>query len=124
MIGIELRQCEACIIAFVRSECIGIRLAGNLEGLAHRDAGDVSQLLGLREGVRDHEVIRPLLDLDKLNDLVELAFLMLLRLGVHVRRADSDERRAAVADFLALFVELLAEDSASSWMYHSDTDLR
>ena len=97
MIGIELRQCEACIIALVRSECIGIRLTGNLESLAHRDAGDVSQLLGLWEGVRDHEVIRPLLDLDKLNDLVELAFLMLLRLGVHVRRADSDERRAAVA---------------------------
>ena len=34
---------------------------------------------------------------------------MLLRLGVHVARADSDERRAAVADLFAFFVELLAE---------------
>ena len=34
---------------------------------------------------------------------------MLLRLGVHIRRADSDERRTAIADFLAFLVVLFAE---------------
>ena len=34
---------------------------------------------------------------------------MLLRLRVHIRRADRNDRRTSVADFLALLVELLAE---------------
>ncbi len=34
---------------------------------------------------------------------------MLLRLGMHVRRTDSNERRTAIAYFLALFIVLLAE---------------
>lgn len=81
MVSIELRQREASVVALVRCERIGVRLAGDLEGLAHRDAGDVGQLLGLREDIRNLEVVCPVLDLDELYNLVELAFLMLLRLG-------------------------------------------
>ena len=48
-------------------------------------------------------------DGNELDDFVLRAFLVFLGLGVHVRRADGDDRRAAVVDDVALFVQAFAQ---------------
>ena len=63
----------------------------------------------IRENIWNDEIIVPLGNLDELNNFVKCAFLMLLSLRVHISRADGNERRAAVVDDVAFFVELLAE---------------
>ena len=109
VVSVELRQGEASVVALVGCQSVSVGLAGNFECLAHGYAGDVGQFLGFGEDIRDSEVIFPVSQTDELHDFVELAFLMLLRLGVHIRGADSNERRTAVAYFLAVLVVLLAE---------------
>ena len=109
MIGLELRQGEAGAVALVGSQRVLVGLACHFQSLAHGDAGDIGQLLGLWEHIRDGQVVVPILQADELHYFVQLAFLMLLGLGVHIRGAHSHQRSAAVADFLAVLVELLAQ---------------
>ena len=109
MVGIELWQREACIEAVVALQCIRIGLACYLERLSHRNASHTGQTRYIREHIRNREIIFPLIDFHELHDLVELAFLVLLRLRMHIRRADSHARRTAIADLFAFLIELLAE---------------
>lgn len=51
----------------------------------------------------------PVFDGDELDDFVLRAFLVFLGLGVHVRRTDGNDRRAAVVDDVALFVQAFAQ---------------
>ena len=55
------------------------------------------------------DVVLPVGDGNELDNLILRAFLVFLRLGVHIRRADGDDRRAAVVDDVALLVEAFAQ---------------
>ena len=109
MIRCQLRKGEHGAVPLIRCECVRVRLTRDLKRCAHRDARDVCEFLNIGECVWDRDVVRPFVDADELHDLVQSALLMLLRLRVHIRRADGDDGRASVANFLSILVELLAE---------------
>ena len=93
----------------VTGEGFGVGAAGRFQDLAQRQAAEGSEFRVFVIEMGDRDVVGPVFDGNELDDFVLRAFLMFLGLGVHVRRADGDDRRAAVVDDVALFVQAFAQ---------------
>ena len=95
--------------AAVTGESFGVGAAGCFQDLAQGQAAEGSEFRVFVIEMGDRDVVRPVFDGDELDDFVLRAFLVFLGLGVHVRRTDGNDRRAAVVDDVALFVQAFAQ---------------
>ena len=93
----------------VTGESFGVGATGGFQDLAQGQAAEGSEFRVFVIEMGDRDVVRPVFDGDELDDFVLRAFLVFLGLGVHVRRTDGDDRRAAVVDDVALFVQAFAQ---------------
>ena len=95
--------------AAVSGEGFGIGAAGCFQDLAQRQAAEGSEFRVFIIEMGNGDVVGPVFDGDELDDFVLRAFLVFLGLGVHIRRTDGDNRRAAVIDDVPLFVQSFAQ---------------
>ena len=93
----------------VTGESFGVGAAGGFQDLAQGQAAEGSEFRVFVIEMGDRDVVRPVFDGDELDDFVLRAFLVFLGLGVHIRRTDGDNRRAAVIDDVPLFVQSFAQ---------------